>query len=274
MKPISHFLLPDVQVKPNQDYDFLRWAGRYAADHKPDVIVCIGDFADMPSLSSYDVGTKAFEGRKYIDDIAATKEAMATFLKPIKDETAKLAKNRKKKWEPRLVLTLGNHENRINRAVNLDRKLEGLISIDDLEYEKFGWEVIPFLQPIIIDGVSYAHYFCTGVRGNPVSSARALVAKKHMSCVMGHVQDVQISMEHRRGDGIPLIGLFCGIYYEHDEEYLNAQTNMQHRCVWMNREVKDGFFYPHPISLDYLRRTYKDESKQAIRRAQEALDEV
>lgn len=257
MKPISHFILPDVQVKPNQDYDFLRWAGQYAADHNPDVIVCIGDFADMPSLSMYDVGKKCFEGRRYVDDINASKEAMSVFLKPINDEIHRLKKGKRKQWNPRLVLTLGNHEARISRAIELDRKLEGLISIDDLEFEKFGWEVVPFLQPITIDDVNYCHYFCTGVMGRPVSSARALVTKKHMSCVMGHVQETQISMEQRRGDGVPLIGLFCGIYYEGDEDYLNPQTNIQHRQIWMNREVKDGFFYPHPISLDYLKRTYK-----------------
>lgn len=251
--PSSHFILPDTQVKPNQSYDHLRWAG----EHKPDVIICIGDFADMQSLSMYDIGKKSFEGRRYIDDIEASKEAMRTFLKPINDEKQRLRNNKKKVWNPRMILTLGNHEIRIDRAINLDRKLEGLISIDDLEYEKFGWEVIPFLNPINIDGVLYSHYFVTGVMGRPVSSARALVMKKHMSCVMGHVQNTEIDMSQRRGDGKPLIGLFAGIYYEHDEEYLDPQSNVQHRQVWMNREVNDGFFYPHPISLDYLKRTYK-----------------
>lgn len=256
-KPNSHFILPDVQVKPNQDYDFLRWAGQYAADHKPDVIICIGDFADMPSLSLYDIGKKSFEGKRYIDDTEATKEAMSVFLKPINDEVVRLKNGKRKQWKPRMVMTLGNHEKRIDRTIELDRKLEGLISLNDLKYEEFGWEVVPFLQPIVIDGVAYAHYFVTGTMGRPVSSARALVTKKHMSCVMGHVQQTEISMEQRRGDGTPLIGLFCGLYTPYDEEYLNAQSNVQHKQVWMNREVNNGFFYPHPVSLDYLQRTYQ-----------------
>lgn len=261
-KPTSHFILPDVQVKPNQDYDFLRWAGQYAADHKPDVIICIGDFADMPSLSLYDIGKKSFEGRRYIDDVEATKKAMATFLKPIRNEQERLKINKKKQWNPRMVLTLGNHERRILTAIELDRKLDGLISMQDLEYEKFGWEVIPFLKPINIDGVLYSHYFVSGVMGRPVSSARALVTKKHMSCVMGHVQQTEIDMSQRKGDGTPLIGLFCGLYTPYDEDYLDPQTNVQHKQIWMNREVKDGFFYPQPISLNYLERTYKVIDKE------------
>lgn len=567
--PVSHFILPDVQAKPNQDFTFLTCAGKFVAEHKPDVIICIGDFADMPSLSSYDKGKKSFEGRRYTDDIKAAHNAMKAFMQPIWDEQNSQRKNKKKIYKPRMVLTLGNHECvakdteiltsegwkiaeniskidkvanvsknntlyfespielsttldygynlkgdyteesvsknhhiildnirtpvhsvkeniknirftnavlsdcenplsdiqvklmtwvvcdgtmvnysenkkriqwklskerkitelkkvldeanlkytfrkaplsptnklqpyyiclygdearyvfdlmqnkkefpknlykrlnnetakvlietlsitdgsikdrsvilstvskndaeeiqlacalngfpakykirenvsgfkngkpqyhinisylglsnkfstkvektnilqeyiaiqttseklitrrngkivitgncRISRAIEDDRKLENLISIDDLSYDDFGWEVIPFLKPITIDGVSYCHYFVSGVKGQPVSSARALVTKKHMSCVMGHAQQSEIDMSQKRADGIPLIGLFCGIFYEHDEEYLDPQSNIQHRQVWMNREVKDGFFYPHPISLDYLKRKY------------------
>src|SRR5437868_3592556 len=49
-------VLPDVQAKPGVDFSFLSRIGQYALDKRPEVIVCIGDFADMPSLSSYDKG--------------------------------------------------------------------------------------------------------------------------------------------------------------------------------------------------------------------------
>ena len=252
----THFVLPDVQAKPGLTFEHLTWAGKYAAEQKPDVIICIGDFADMESLSSYDVGKKVFEGRTYLKDITAAHEAMAAFMMPIKGEMQRLKKNKEKQWKPRLVLTLGNHENRINVAVNNDRKLDGLISIGDLGYPEWGWEVYPFLETVAIDGVMYSHYFTAGVMGRPVSSARALVTKKHMSCTMGHVQDAEIDMSQRRADGTHLIGLFAGIYYQHDEGYLNPQTNQSHRQIWMKHEVKDGFYYPMPVSLEYLRRKY------------------
>jgi hypothetical protein len=47
------------------------WAGEYCAEKKPDRIIHIGDHWDMPSLSSFDVGKKAFEGRTYASDIQA-----------------------------------------------------------------------------------------------------------------------------------------------------------------------------------------------------------
>jgi hypothetical protein len=254
--PISHGILPDVQAKPGLDFDHLRWAGEYFADKRPDTLVCIGDFADMPSLSQYDVGRKAFEGRTYRADIEASLEAMETFLAPIERERARRLTGKRKQWNPRMILTLGNHEQRINTAIELDRKLDGLISVDDLKYREFGWEVYPFLEVVMADEIAYSHYFCSGVMGRPVSSARTLVSKKHQSCVMGHVQTTEISMTERRADGTPLIGLFAGCYYAHDEGYLNPQTNQCHRQIWYNTQVANGGYYPMGVSIEFLREKY------------------
>ena len=53
-----------------------------------------------------------------------------------------------------------------------------------------------------------------------------------MSCVMGHVQDRDIAYA-RRADGLNMTGLFAGIYYQHDEEYLTPQTNGSWRGLWI-----------------------------------------
>tara|TARA_R110000803_G_scaffold39361_3_gene84975 strand:- start:156 stop:932 length:777 start_codon:yes stop_codon:yes gene_type:complete len=256
----KHLLIPDTQVKPGQSYDHLRWAGQYAADKKPDVIIHCGDHWDMPSLSSYDVGKKSFEGRRYVEDINAGINAMRVFLEPIHNEQKRLKDNKKKQWNPRMVFTLGNHENRITRAIEDDPKIEGLISFDDLMLPEMGWEVHGFLKPVVIDGVCYAHYHCSGVMGRAVSSAPNMLNKLHMSTVMGHVQDRQIAFA-KRADGKRITGIFAGIYYCHDEDYLNPQTNNSWRGIWMLHEVDDGQFDEMPVSLSFLERMYgeKDE---------------
>jgi hypothetical protein len=179
----THCVLPDMQVKEGVDLSYLTWVGQYLADKKPDVIVNIGDFADMPSLSSYDVGKKSFEGRRYRSDIEVTHKAMDMLLAPIKEQNERARRNKERQYKPRMVLTLGNHEQRISRAVEGDPKLDGTLSLDDLGYKERGWEVIPFLEPVIIDDIVYSHYFTSGVMGRPVTSARALLVKKHMSAL-------------------------------------------------------------------------------------------
>ena len=254
----THMVIPDVQAKDGVDLSHLEWIGKWAAEKKPDVIVCIGDFADMPSLSSYDIGKKSFEGQRYVRDISSAIGAMTKLMTPIFEEQTRLFNNKKKQWNPRLVMTLGNHENRINRAVENDPKLEGLISTADLRYENFGWEVYPFLEVVIIDGIAYSHYFTTGVMGRPVTTARMLTTKKFMSCTMGHVQKTEIDMSSFRADGTPIISLFSGCCYLHDEDYLGPQGNTVHRQIWMKYEVNNGFYFPHAISLNYLKDRYEN----------------
>lgn len=246
-----HFVLPDVQAKPGQDFRFLRTVGEYVVEKKPDVLICLGDFADLPSLSSYDVGKKSFEGRRYRDDVLAANLAMKTFLDPILEYNTRALKNKKKLYLPRMVLTLGNHENRITRAVENDSKLDGTLDIADLNYENSGWEVHPFLDVVMIDGIAYSHYFTTGVMGRAVTSARALVTKKHISCIQGHNQKMEIYNEYRADDKC-ITGLFAGCCYLHDEEYLGPQGNNYFRGVHMLYEVDDGQFQCHSITLDYL----------------------
>lgn len=253
---MKHMVIPDTQVKPNGTVEHLRWAGLYAAEKKPDVIIHIGDHWDMPSLSIYDVGKKSFEGRRYADDIEAGINGMRAFLKPIFDEQRRLRTNKKKTWNPRLVFCLGNHEQRIERAIESDPKLDGLIGYDDLRLGTMGWETYDFLEPVVIDGIVYSHYFTSGVMGRPVSSAKLMLQKKMMSCVMGHVQDREIAYA-RKADGTNVTGLWAGIFYQHHESYLNPQTNGSWSGIWMLHDVNNGSFNEQPISIQSLRSKYE-----------------
>ncbi len=210
----------------------------------------------MPSLGIYDVGKKAFEGRRYKADIEVAQKAMDMFMSPIWEEQDRLRRNKEKIWKPRMVMCLGNHEDRIDRCIEADPKMEGVISTKDLGYEDRGWEVIPYLEPISIDGVMYCHYFTSGVLGKPVTSSNALLVKKHQSCVMGHVQGRQISFA-TRADGTQITGLFVGGFYQHDEDYLKAQGNAkQWHGLWMLHEVDNGAFDEMPISIAFLKERY------------------
>lgn len=209
----------------------------------------------MPSLSSYDVGKKSFEGRRYLKDIGAATEAMDALLSPMWDFNYKAKKNKEKQYHPKMVMLLGNHENRINRAVNDDPKLEGVLSLDALGYEGYGWEVIPFLDVHVEDGVAYSHYFTTGLMGRPVTTAGACLAKKHMSCIQGHQQGLQIASAYR-GDGKRLTSIIAGSCYEHEEDYMSSQGNKHWRGFVVLHDVSDGEFDFMNVSLDFINKKY------------------
>jgi hypothetical protein len=206
-------------------------------------------------LSSYDKGRKGFEGRRYNNDITAAHKAMECFLEPIHKYNFVQKKYRKPQYNPRMVMCLGNHEDRINRAIEEDPKLEGTFSTDNLKYKEYGWEVHKFLKPVIINGVAFCHFFPSGVMGRPITSARALLLKKHISCVAGHQQGRDIAYGHR-ADGIDMTAIIAGSCYLHDEEYLNPQTNNHWRGMYMLHNVVNGAFDEMAVSLDFLRLKY------------------
>lgn len=249
IKRVKHLVIGDCQVRDGVPLDHLKWAGQYAAEKKPDVIICIGDFADLPSLSMYDVGKKSFEGRSYARDIEVTKDAMSLFTNPI--QRASKSGN----WNPKMVLTLGNHESRIQRVIESDRKLDGVMSVRDLGYREFGWDVVPFLEVRVINGVVFSHYFTSGVLDRPVTSARALLTKRHCSAVMGHVQRRDIAYDYT-AQGKQITAIFTGGFYQHDEPYMSPQGNRHWRGIWMLHNVNDGEFDEMPIPISYLKDKY------------------
>jgi hypothetical protein len=247
--------IPDLQVKPGHDLTYITRIGEYIVDKQPDVIVQGGDLADMESLSTYDYGKKAFEGRRYTKDVEAAINAQVALFEPLALLQARQTMNRKKVYRPRTIITVGNHENRINRAINDDAKLEGLISMDDLCFKSFFQEVYDFLDVVVVEGVAFSHYFVTGTAGRPASTASAQLNKKHMSCVAGHQQGLQIATAHR-ADGKRLTSIIAGSCYEHNEDYMGPQGNKHWRGVLMLHDVKDGEFDLMPVSLDYLEKKY------------------
>lgn len=236
-------VIPDCQVKPGVPLDHLSWIGNYIAEKKPDIIVNIGDFADLPSLSSYAVGKAEAEGTRYVADIQAVHEGMELLTKPFR---------KIKGYHPDLHLTLGNHEARIQSEVRANPRLIGVISIKDLKYEEYGWKVHPFLKVIKLEGWEFSHYFTSGVMGRPVSSAAVLLRERQCSAVMGHVQTTDIAIHRKTGK----IGIFCGICYLHNETYLTLQGNDTRRQILMINEVHDGVGDPMLVSLRFLKARY------------------
>ena len=242
-------VIPDTQVREGVLMDHLTAAGNYIADKRPDVIVCLGDFADMPSLSTHDKpGSRAAEMQRYKDDIEAAHYAMGKLLGPIRAV---------RDYNPVKVLTYGNHEDRITRAQN-DNPRGPQPSLDDLHYETAGWRTVPFLQPVVIGGVAFCHYFPNGVMGKPHTTAQGILTGKrgiHMSAFAGHQQGRDIAYA-KRGDGTQMTAIISGSFYQHDEAYMNPYTNIHWRGMYFLHEVKDGSFDEMALSVNYLLRKW------------------
>lgn len=239
-------IIPDTQCRPDVPLEHLAWCGKYLAEQKPDVIIHIGDHADMPSLSMHDgPGSLAFEGKRYQKDVDAARRGMDLLMTP-------LVKSSKKS---RLIFCYGNHEDRISRAIKRDPKLDGLMSLDQLGYADYGWEIFPFLQPVSVNGVAFCHYFPSGIMGRPITTAKGILNKLHMSAFAGHQQGRDIAYS-KRADGKDLTAIISGSFYQHSEDYLSPFTNQHWRGMYVLHEVLDGRFDEMAVSINYLKRKF------------------
>ena len=254
-KPRRHMVLPDTQTKPGAPWDHMVWAGRYAVAKRPDVIVHLGDHWDFPSLSSWDKGKKAAENKRYWSDVLVGNAALAAF-------TAEIRKVKMTEWNPRLVILMGNHENRVERWLEEDPAMEGTIGYHHLNAGRLGWHVQPFLHPIEIDGIRYNHFFPRSAskrvtqtrRGQP--NARVQVQREMASCTAGHLQGLDVHYE-QVGDTV-YRGVIAGSFYQHEEGYLDgAEGNYHWRGLLMKNEVDGrGGYDLTEVSMDFLRGKY------------------
>jgi hypothetical protein len=255
----THLVIFDTQVRPGIDLDYLRWIGEYIVRKKPDVIVMIGDHADMESLSSYDKGKRSAEGKRVQEDINAAIDGMRELLVPMYSLQVKQKLAGETVYNPRMVLTLGNHEQRVERHVDANPELYGFLSIDDLQYKEFGWEVYPFLTPVEIDGVYYCHYFPNVMTGKPLGGTAAnMLTKIGTSFTMGHQQLLDIAVRTLQTTGQQQWGVKCGSSYVHDESYKGVQGNKHWRGIMVKHNVKDGSYDPLMISMDWLKKEYSN----------------
>jgi hypothetical protein len=257
----THLVIPDTQVRPGISLEYLRWIGEYIVRKQPDVIVQIGDHADMESLSTYDKGKKSAEGKRVMEDIKVAIEGMETLLKPLRDLQKQQRENGEQVYNPRMVLTLGNHEDRINRHVDANAELHGFLSISDLKYEEFGWEVVPFLTPINIDGVNYCHYFPNVMTGKPLGgTAQTMMKTIGESFTMGHRQTLDVTTRFLPSSGRQQWGMICGAAYVHDEHYKGVQGNKHWRGIVLKHNVRNGSYDPLFVSMQWLKQEYGDKN--------------
>jgi hypothetical protein len=237
--------------------DHLEALGNYAVDKKPTNIIHLGDHFDMPSLSDYESPTRKAELKSSAeDDYEAGIYAMELFFEPINKYNRLRKRRGLKAWKPKLTFCLGNHEYRIQRYTDIHTHQRRTHNYDRLELKGFGWDVQPFLKPVEIHGIQYAHYFYNPNTGRAIGgTCLNKLNKLKFSFTMGHQQGKDIA-EQYLNNSKTLRGLVVGSFYQHEEEYKGYQANDHWRGAVYKHEVKDGDYDLMELSLNYLLRRW------------------
>lgn len=225
----KHLVIPDTQVKPGVPTSHFRAIGRYIVAKQPEVVIHLGDHWDMPSLSSYDSATsKAARGVAKKRDIDAGNAAWEELENELE----------KGNYQPPVKIFLeGNHDGfapqgRIGRMLNEHPGDAGLITVDKFADSWTGWQRVPFLTPIFVDGIAYCHLFPLNRKGRRTmygvragaSHPDIQVAAMRRSATAGHKQGLHLGALHHAPGQCAARGLIAGSCYQHDEEYLDPAT--------------------------------------------------
>lgn len=250
-------VIPDCHSHPDFSNERADWAGRFLLDLKPDICVNIGDAVDMASLSSYDKGKRSFQGKSYAKDVKAHLDFQDRLWHPLRKAKRKL---------PYSYFFVGNHEHRIEKALDLSPELEGTLTLEDLELDYYYDEVIDYdgSLPGIreIEGITFAHYLTSGVKGLPISGvhpAHAILTKGFKSSVVGHLHTTDYCVQ-TSNVGKRIQAIVCGVYQDYEAAWAGHQVNQ----LWwpglivLHNVQGDGTFDPQWVSLDWLKRNYSD----------------
>jgi hypothetical protein len=248
-------IIPDTQIRPGVDTTHIDYAARAIVDYMPDVVIVMGDWWDFPSLSTHDApGSKEAEGRRVKPDIDAGNEAFERLVAPMDAEISRRIRRKIKRWEPERYFLFGNHEDRLSRAIFRDPKWEGILTLDCLKTP--GFQRIPYLKILELDGIKFCHYFPNPLSGRPIGGTIVnRLGHIGSSFVQGHQQGFLYASK-QYPDHVKH-GLVCGRFYSHHESYRpdDVQRAEWNGIVVLN-EVQNGSYDLMPLSMNYLRRKF------------------
>lgn len=242
-------VIPDAHAHPQYDNGRFDLLARLIAAERPDVIVCLGDFADMPALSGYDKGKRGFEGRRYTRDVEVTRDALTRLHVATT-------------YGPQMIMTVGNHEARIDRACSDNAELDGTLSIDDLGYREHGWQVVAYNSSICVAGFSISHHFASGVAGRPIGGmtmAASMARLLYTSAIVGHSHTLDYA-RRTRPDRSRVVTLVPGCFTHPDqgeESWCKATSHLWWNGVALLEGAADGDFGElRLITQDSMRARY------------------
>ena len=253
-----HLVVPDQHAHPAHNNDRADLLAKLTTDLRPDVVINIGDAADMPSLSGYDRNTKSFQGRNYEKDITSHLEFQDRWWSPVK---------RSKKKLPHRVVFEGNHEHRVKRAINLQPELEGDrfgVSFKDFDFNSHYDDIVEYEGNVpgvaTIDGITYAHYFVSGVMGNAIGGEHpgySLLTKKFCSCTQGHTHTFDFATRTVELGKQRINGLVCGVFQDYRSGWAGVCNDLWWSGVVIKRNVDGtGNYDLQAVSLDQLKKEY------------------
>jgi predicted phosphodiesterase len=228
-------ILPDIHasVSGEHDADALATVAEFMQSRRFDGYVCLGDLIDFSIISSHNIGNlRGVENGRILEEYRVADAILTQHEKIIRTNNPKA----------KMVYLEGNHEFRIQRYIDANPALEGMIEVPKvLNLAKRRIEWVPSWSKgelFNLGNCSFHHgLFCND------HHAKKMVQRFGRSILYGHTHDLQIYSSHGWPADNVLIGASLGCLCRVPQQYLRGSpTRFSRRGVIF----KDG----DPIRLN------------------------
>lgn len=201
-------VISDTHINPSQKTPEELWyrLGKYCTITQPSVIIHLGDVADLSS-QAWKVAARGpysleEESKKVIEVLDCFEEAIAEYNREQR-------RKKKKTYKPVKYLTLGNHDIR-----------NGVTVIEDIFSDR-GWNVIDYLQPLTIYGVTFCHSMHKGLSDLMCTTAQELLENWHGDIVVGHGHHKDFFESYSVGQHRKVTALKSPVFTVEDYDWAN-----------------------------------------------------
>lgn len=246
-------LIPDLHAKPGDKFLRLQKLRTFLRNRRPHLskIIQIGDLWDFPSLCTHDKDLPEWNTRSFKADLASGFKALDLICDIGIDWGLTSAD---------IVITEGNHENRYHKWMQSDNRLLSsnwsptMAAQVEKEYPAVNY--IPFQTPYHYSGISFCHYFVSGVMNRAHSGERpalSMLRTHHCSTVAGHKHTLDFA-EHTRPDASKLFAFVCGSFVNPSDpfSFAGAARHLWWTGCHLLHIYRPGEYDVESISLDRM----------------------
>ena len=222
-------ILPDVHMTDICPKDYLP-VKKFIKQFKPDEIILLGDFMDVSSLSAWDYDKKRLmEGKRFKKELDRSNKEL-DFLQ---------------QYTKKIIYLEGNHEDRINRYLDKNPEMEGLIEVEEhLELRSRKIKFIKMNDLYKLGDMYFTHGMYTNLHH----------ARKHLQTLgcnicYGHQHSTQTAMQNMAMQK-PYMAYALGTLGDKKPDYLKNRPGN-----WINQfgifywNESNGHFNLYPVNV-------------------------
>jgi hypothetical protein len=224
-------VLPDMQV-PYEDRKSLHAVEKYMAAHRFDGYLNIGDFLDFDCISSHNLNNlRAVEGKRILADYDHANRILDRHQAIV----------RKNNPKARFVLLEGNHEQRMDRYLDANPQMEGMMEVDlNLRLDQRGIRYVKSWskgEHFTIGKANFTH----GQYTNQYHASKMVNAYGE-NVFYGHTHDVQCMPKVLKGADKTIVGQSLGCLCEYELSYMKGRPSNWQQAFAIFQFLPDGFF--------------------------------